>query len=330
MLIDKYNREIDYLRISLTEACNFHCFYCGSTKKIKKLYSPRRIFLNNDEVYLIAKAFSEMGISHVRLSGGEPLLRKDLYPLIKKISQLSPIKDLSLTTNGFLLDKSAKSLKNAGVQRLNISLDSIVASKFKEITGGGDLQKVLKGIDAAIEAGLTPLKINMVVMKGVNDDELIPMIKYCIKKKAILRLIEFMPIGNTALDMRKNHLPSKEIRNKVAKYFSLEKTTLLGPGPAYYEYIDKEGLLIGFISAVSQHFCKKCNRIRLTATGKLHLCLGHENQEDLAAIVRMSGGGSTEELKKAIQAAVVKKPNIHCFDKNGATANKRVMSAIGG
>lgn len=329
MLKDKNDRIIDYLRISLTEACNFHCFYCKSTKKIKKHYSPQRIYLKNDEVFLITKAFSEFGISHIRLSGGEPLLRKDLCMLVKQISRLSPVKDLSLTTNGFHLDKYAQSLKSSGMQRVNISLDSIVPSKFKEITGGGDLQKVLKGIDAAIEAGLTPLKINMVVMKGINDDELIPMVKFCIKKKAILRLIECMPIGNSALDVSKNHMPSNEIRNKVAKYFSLEKTTMHGPGPAWYEYIKGDGLVIGFISAVSQHFCKKCNRIRLTATGKLHLCLGHEKQVDLAAIVRRPDV-SILELKRAIQAAVLKKPDIHCFDKHGATANRRIMSAIGG
>lgn len=329
MLKDRHDRVIDYLRISLTESCNFRCFYCRSTKKNKLSYGLRRTFLKNDEICLITKAFAELGISHIRLSGGEPLLRKDLCLLIKEIHRINSIKEITLTTNGIFLEKFATQLKSAGIRRINLSLDSIIPSKFKKITGGGDLQKVINGIDAAIDAGLTPLKINMVVMKGINDDELIPMVKFCSKKKAILRLIEFMPIGNSALNMTKNHMPSKDIHSKVAKHFSLEKTTLFGPGPAWYEYIKEDGSLIGFIGAVSQHFCKKCNRIRLTATGKLHLCLGHEDQEDLAAVVRQPGV-SSEDLKKAIQAAVMEKPAVHCFDKNGATTNLRAMSAIGG
>lgn len=328
MLKDKYNREIKYLRISLTQACNLRCFYCRSIESDLCSIS-RQNYLKNDEIFLITRAFSELGVSHVRLSGGEPLLRKDICLLIKDISRLSAVKDISLTTNAILLEKLAQSLKTAGLHRINISLDSIIPLKFKVITRGGDLQKVLNGIDAALATDLTPIKINMVVMKNINDGELIPMIKFCMNKKIILRLIEFMPIGNSALYMRKNYLPVKDIRAEVAKYFSLGKTTLQGPGPAWYEYVKGDGLLIGFISAVSQHFCKTCNRIRLTATGKLHLCLGHENQVDLAGAIRRQGA-SAEDLKEIIRAVVWNKPGIHNFDKNGTTANKQAMSAIGG
>ena len=325
MLKDRYNRIIKYLRVSLTEACNLHCFYCRSIK-----HSTRNNkFLNNDEIFFITRAFSELGISHVRLSGGEPLLKKDLLLLIKEISRLSAIKDISLTTNGILLEGFAQSLKNAGLHRLNMSLDSIVPSKFNSITKGGDLHKVLRGIDATRAAGLTPIKINMIVMKDINDDELIPMIIFCMKKRVVLRFIEFMPIGISSWDMRKKHIPVNEIRDKVAKYFSLEKTTLRGPGPAWYEYVKGDGLLIGFISAMSQHFCKTCNRIRLTASGKIHLCLGHENQVDLAAVIRKPGV-SIEDFKKVIQTAAWNKPGNHCFNKNGFTANRRIMSTIGG
>ncbi len=327
MLKDKFNRTIKYLRISLTESCNLNCFYCRSNQD--KTYTSCQSYLTPDETLLIARAFSELGISHVRLSGGEPLLRKDICLLIKEISRLSGIKDISLTTNGILLEQFAPLLKSAGLHRLNISLDSILPARFKEITNGGDLKKVLKGIDSALASGLTPIKINMVVMKGINDYELIPIIKFCLKKRLILRLIEFMPIGNSASEMREKHIPTKEIREKVAKYFSLGKTTFRGPGPAWYEYVKEDGLFIGFISAVSQHFCKTCNRVRLMASGKLHLCLGHENQVDLAAVVRKPGI-STEDLKEHIQSIVWNKPGIHRFDKNGSTANKRVMSAIGG
>lgn len=328
MLIDKYNRTIQYLRISLTEACNLHCFYCRSDKNLSSII-PRQNYLKKDEIILITRAFSELGISHVRLSGGEPLLRKDIGLIIKEINCFTAVKDISLTTNGLLLEKLAQSFKTAGLNRLNISLDSIVPFRFNEITRGGDLQKVLKGIDAALIAGLSPIKINMVVMKGINDNELIPVIEFCMKKKIILRLIEFMPIGYSALFVKKRYMPVKEIRTKVAKCFSLEKTTMRGPGPAWYEYVKGDGLLIGFVSAVSRHFCQSCNRIRLTARGKLHLCLGHASQVDLAAAIRKSGA-SVEDLKEVIQAAVWNKPAVHCFDIDGSTANRREMSAIGG
>lgn len=327
MLKDKFNRKIKYLRISLTEACNLHCFYCRSSQDNSSI--PRKSYLKKDEIFLITRAFSELGVSHVRLSGGEPLLRKDIGSIIKEINCLSAIKDISLTTNGILLEKFARSLKSNGLHRLNISVDSIVPSRFKEITGGGNLQKVLNGIDAALAAGLSPIKINMVVMRGINDNELIPIIEFCMKKKVILRLIEFMPIGHSALFVKKRYVSAKEIRAKVAKYFPLEKTTLRGPGPAWYEYVKGDGLLIGFISAVSRHFCRTCNRIRLTAGGKLHLCLGHENQVDLATAIRESGA-SVEDLKEIIQTAVWNKPEVHRFSMNGATANNQDMSVIGG
>ena len=327
MLKDKYNRVIKYLRISLTEFCNLRCFYCRPDSK-NRSFSPHQNHLSNNEIFLITRAFSELGVSHVRLSGGEPLLRNDIQTLIQKISRLPAVEDISLTTNGILLEKFAHSFKKAGLHRLNISLDSTVPSRFYEITRGGDLQRVLKGIDAAMEVGLSPIKINMVVMKDTNDDELIPMIEFCKKKKLILRLIEFMPIGSAVSNMSRKYMSAKEIRARVAKHFSLEKTTLKGPGPAWYEYIKGDGLMIGFISAVSQHFCSACNRIRLTASGKLHLCLGHENRVDLAAMVRQ--GGTVEDLKKVIKVAVWNKPGIHRFDENGSTANRELMSAIGG
>lgn len=327
MLKDKFNRTIKYLRISLTESCNLNCFYCRPDHN--KTYTSCQNYLNFDEILLITRAFSELGISHVRLSGGEPLLRKDICHLIKKISHLPGINDISLSTNGILLEQFAPLLKNAGLHRLNVSIDSIVPSRFKETTKGGDLKKVLRGIDSALVSGLTPVKVNMVVMRGINDDELIPMVEFCMKKRLVLRLIEFMPIGASASEMSKRHIPTGEIHAKVAKHFSLEKTTLRGPGPAWYEYVKEDGLFIGFISAVSQHFCKTCNRIRLTASGKLHLCLGHDKQVDLAAIVRRPGV-SVEDLKEHIKSLVWNKPAIHRFDKNGSTDNGRGMSVIGG
>ncbi|HJP18113.1 MAG TPA: GTP 3',8-cyclase MoaA [Nitrospinota bacterium] len=327
MLKDKFNRTIKYLRISLTESCNLHCFYCRPNED--KTTTSCRSYLSPEETLQIVRAFSELGVSHVRLSGGEPLLRKDLCLLVKEISRLSGIKDVSLTTNGILLESFSPKLKNAGLNRLNISLDSLLPEKFKEITNGGDLTKVLKGIDSALAYELTPIKINMVVMRGINDNEVIPIIKFCMKKKIILRLIEFMPLGNSSSDVKKRHIPTREIREKVAQHFSLGKTTFKGPGPAWYEYVKEDGMLIGFISAVSQHFCKTCNRVRLMASGKLHLCLGHENQVDLASLIRKPGI-SAEELKEHIQSVVWNKPSVHRFDKNGSTANKRIMSAIGG
>lgn len=327
MLKDKYNRSIKYLRISLTESCNLNCFYCRRSKNDSSFY-PRK-YLNSDELLFIAGAFAELGVSHIRLSGGEPLLRKDLCEITNKIRYLPGVNDLSLTTNALLLEKMARSLKRAGLNRVNISLDALAPSTFNKITGGSDLKRVLKGIDAAVAEGLTPIKINMVVIKGINDDELIPMIEFCMEKKVILRLIEFMPIGKAALSMKKHFMPVDEIRERISRKFPLEKTTLRGPGPAWYEYVKGDGLMIGFISAVSRHFCETCNRIRLTANGMLHLCLGHENRVDLAEVVR-TPGVSIEDLKNVIRKAVWNKPKIHCFDKNGSTANRQEMSAIGG
>ncbi len=326
MLKDKFNRTIKYLRISLTQSCNLHCFYC---KPDKNKSTSCHNDLNDNEVLMITRAFSELGISHVRLSGGEPLLRKDVCHLLKGISQLPGVEDISLTTNAVLLEKLAPSLKSAGLHRLNISLDSLIPEKFKEITGGGDLNKVLQGIDAALVHGLTPIKINMVVMRGINDDEVIPMIRFCLKKRLILRLLEFMPIGTSSSEVNKRHIPAKEIREKVAEQFSLEKTTFKGPGPAWYEYVKGDGLFLGFISAVSQHFCKTCNRVRLLASGKLHLCLGHEDQVDLAAFIR-TPGTSEKDLKDYIKSIIWNKPSVHRFNSDGSTANKKSMSDIGG
>ena len=327
MLKDKFNRTIKYLRISLTESCNLQCFYCRPNQD--KTFTSCQSYLTPDEMLLITRVFSELGVSHVRLSGGEPLLKKDICLLVKEISRLSGINDVSLTTNGILLKKFAPSLKNAGLHRLNISLDSIIPSKYKEITGGGDLKKVLQGIDSSLTHGLTPIKINMVVMRGINDDEVIPMIKFCLKKRLILRLLEFMPIGNSSSDVKKRHIPAKEIREKVEKHFPLGKSTLRGPGPASYEYVKGDGLLIGFIHAVSQHFCKTCNRVRLMASGKLHLCLGHEDQVDLAEFIRRPEA-SEKELKDYIRSVIWNKPSVHRFNKDGSTANRRSMVDIGG
>lgn len=280
-----------------------------------------------DEFLRVIRAFSELGISHIRLTGGEPLVRKGLTRLVSEVSRYPGIEDLSMTTNMILMEDYAQSLKEAGLHRLNISLDSLSPERFKRITGGGDLSRVFKGIDAALKADLTPIKINMVIMKDINIDEIIPMIYFCIERNISLRMIEYMPVGADNGQLKKNHFPLSEVRKIVASEFELEEAATRGPGPAKYNLIKKHDFFIGFIAAISQHFCANCNRVRLTANGMLHLCLGHENQINLRDVIR--SGEDDAILKEAIRAAIQMKPFGHDF-LDPDSSMKIGMSGLGG
>lgn len=284
------------------------CLYCSPEKKLR---NPREDILTIEEFSRVIRVFAELGISHIRLTGGEPLVRQGLARLIGEVARFPGIDDLSMTTNMLLMEDAAKTLKEAGLHRLNVSLDSLDPERFRRITGGGDLSKVLRGIDAAMEAGLTPIKINMVVMKDINIDDIIPMIKFCIEKKFFMRMIEYMPVGVAKKKLQEKHFPISEIKKLVAKEFVLQETTARGPGPAKYHAIANHGIFIGFIAAISQHFCASCNRVRLTSNGMLHLCLGHENQVNLRDVIRSTKDDAV--LKEAILAAIQKKPLGHRF-----------------
>ncbi len=328
-IIDPFNRVIDYLRVSVTDRCNYRCNYCMP----KQGYHPEgnhKEYLDFDEIATIVQAFATMGLKRVRLTGGEPLVRKGLPQLVEKLSVIDGIKDIALSTNAHRLERFANDLKKAGLHRVNVSLDSLNVGKFHEITRGGDLPKVLKGIAAAQHAGLTPIKVNCVVMKGVNDDEIENMAQWALQEDIELRFIEMMPIGSAGISLMDMHYDSKLILERLESHFGMplyNTVSAQGAGPARYYGIGNGGK-IGVISAVSQHFCKSCNRVRLTAKGILALCLGQEDSVNLRTILRT--GIDQHELQSVILEAISRKPERHFFKENVHNIEFRQMVALGG
>lgn len=323
-LIDPFNRKIEYLRLSVTDKCNMRCFYC-MPKHFKGFEQPDN-WLTFDEIERVIGAFAELGVSKVRVTGGEPLVRKNLNELVSRIKQLPGVDDLSLSTNAVLLSRHAQSLHEAGVSRLNISLDSLKPERFKEITGS-ELQPVLDGLMAAKAEGFAPIKINMLAMKGINDDEFEDMVEFCIEHDFTLRFIETMPVGDTGIKASDHYLDLGEVKANLAKRFDLIPGVMPGGGPARYVQVQGSDLRIGFITPISQHFCETCNRVRLSVDGTLYLCLGQEHKFELRPLLRQ--GISDEDLKKAIIEAIAIKPEKHEFkDKPGQVV--RFMSMTGG
>jgi cyclic pyranopterin phosphate synthase len=329
-IIDSFNRQIDYLRVSVTDHCNYRCFYCRPEDGSDVSGSGE--FLNFEEITRLIRLFTELGISKVRLTGGEPLVRRNLVNLVSKLVQLPGLNDISLSTNGHLLKLFAMPLKMAGVNRVNISLDSIDPDNFRHITRNGNLNKVTRGIEAAIMAGMSPIKINMVVMKGINDHEIETMMDYTIKHGLELRFIETMPVGEAGLQVMNYHYPASQILQRVRNHYGsrlIPVTTDKSSGPARYYQLANSPVKVCVISAISRHFCKTCNRVRLTARGELVLCLGHHNRVSLREGLR--DGHSDGELKQDILMAIAKKPEKHDFsrqDKLFVILNN--MSNLGG
>lgn len=323
-LVDPFGRVIDYVRVSLTDKCNFRCFYC--LPKGAKEFEPPENYLTSEELVRVVKAFSELGVRRIRLTGGEPLVRRDLPEIAHQIGHMSNIDDLSLSTNASLLAPHAKRLKDAGISRVNVSLDTLDPDRFRQITNA-ELQPVLDGLMATREAGLEPVKINMVVMKGVNDDEVVDIAKFCIKYGFTLRYIETMPVGDSGRSASNQYLDLGLVKNRLEREFSLIPSVMKGGGPARYFKIENTDINIGFITPISQHFCETCNRIRLSVDGTLYLCLGQENSYALKPLLRE--GIDDNELKKAIVEALALKPEKHEFrDKPGTVV--RFMSSTGG
>lgn len=325
-LIDGFNRRIDYLRISITDRCNLRCLYCMPKDGI--LFRGRDELLTFEEIERVVKTFVGVGVSHVRITGGEPLVRKGIPDLVRNISRLGGIKDLTMTTNAGLLARFASDLKNAGLRRINISLDSLDHDRFREITRGGDLDEVLRGIDKALDVGLTPVKINMVVMKGINDNELLGFVRFAAARRIHLRFIECMPLGKVGFLNKEMYMSAGEIVENIAKKYSLLPSRADGAGPARYYRIEELDIDVGFISPISQHFCSACNRVRVTAIGKLRLCLGHDDEVDLRSIVR--SGITDKDLLDVILDAIKKKPKGHNFIELGNKVCDEGMSSIGG
>ncbi|MCF6257180.1 MAG: GTP 3',8-cyclase MoaA [Gammaproteobacteria bacterium] len=323
-LIDPHGRSIDYIRLSVTDRCDLRCFYC-LPKGFKNFEEPEH-WLSFDEIERVIRAFGALGTRRVRITGGEPLVRKNLPDLAARLQKLPGIDDLSLSTNAVQLTRHAENLYASGVRRLNISLDSLNKERFQDITGG-KLEKVIDGLMAAKAAGFAPIKINMVVMKGINEDEVESMVDFCIEHDFTLRFIETMPMGTTGRDAIDHYVNLQTVRTRLEKRFDLIPGVMPGGGPARYLQVAGTDLRIGFITPISQHFCETCNRVRLSVDGTLYLCLGQDNKFELRPLLR--DGISDEELQVAIRHAITLKPERHEFTEKPSQV-VRFMSVTGG
>lgn len=329
-LIDPFNRTINYLRVSITEKCNYKCSYCMPEEGAHP-EGHHSEYLSFDELAKIIGAFVDLGVSKVRITGGEPLVRKGVPDFVKQIHQFKGLQEIALSTNAHFLDKYAHDLKAAGLNRCNISIDTLKPKLFEHITRGGNLQKVLDGVDAGIAAGLQPMKFNCVVMKGTNHTEIEAMVDYGIEKGIEVRFIEMMPIGSAGISLMDQHYPMDKILSRIKSHVGADlipTTEKSHAGPAKNFLIKGTDAKIGVISAVSQHFCEACNRVRLTSTGVLALCLGQEDAVDLRTPVR--AGASHEELKEIIVEAMLKKPERHFFNENVHNIEFKQMVSLGG
>ncbi|MBL1275844.1 MAG: GTP 3',8-cyclase MoaA [Ectothiorhodospiraceae bacterium] len=323
-LIDPFGRSIDYIRLSVTDRCDLRCFYC-MPKGFKGFEEPEH-WLTFDEIERVIRIFGALGTRRVRITGGEPLVRKNIPELATRLSALPGIEDLSLSSNAVQLDRHAESLYASGVSRLNISLDTLNAKRFKEITGG-KLEKVIDGLMAAKAAGFSPVKINMVVMKGINEDEVEAMVDFCIEHDFTLRFIETMPMGATGKDAVDHYVNLQTVRAKLEERFEMVPGVMPGGGPARYLRVVGTDLRIGFITPISQHFCETCNRVRLSVDGTLYLCLGQNDKFELRPLLR--DGISDDGLEEAIRHAITLKPERHEFNEKPSQV-VRFMSMTGG
>ena len=327
-LIDSFGRRISYLRISVTDRCDFRCVYCMSEHME---FLPKSEVLTFEEVEHIARAFIERGTRKIRLTGGEPLVRRDIMDLVRSLGQHvgRGLDELTLTTNGSQLRRFAEGLREAGVKRINISLDTLDEERFRRLTRRGRFADVLDGIDAADEAGLA-IKINMVAMRGINDDEIESMLAWSHGRGFGLTLIEGMPLGEVGIDRVESYLPLRELRERLAQRYTLEPTGHRSGVPARYDWVKETNALLGFITPMSHNFCESCNRVRLSATGQLYLCLGQEDMVDLRDVLRTSG---SQDLNSALDRAMKIKPKGHDFvlDRDHRDpALARHMSVTGG
>jgi GTP 3',8-cyclase len=328
-MIDPFGREVTYLRVSVTDRCDFRCRYCMAEDMT---FLPRRDLLTLEELDRLCSAFVRLGVKKLRLTGGEPLVRRNIMSLIQGLSrhlETGDLEELTLTTNGSQLAQHAQDLANCGVRRLNVSVDSLNRDKFKDITRRGDLNQVMEGLQAAKDAGLK-VKINTVALKGVNDDEFNDLIGWCGTEGFDLTFIETMPMGEIDDDRTDHYLSLTQMRKVLEKKWTLEDIPLKTGGPATYVSVGETGGRIGFITPMSHNFCEGCNRVRVTCTGTLYMCLGQNDQADLITPLRQSEGDDL--LTQAIEEAILRKPKGHDFviDRNSRPAVSRHMSVTGG
>jgi len=326
-LVDQFGRTIDYVRISITDRCDFRCIYCMNEDM---QFLPREDILTLEELGAIGKSFVELGIKKIRLTGGEPLVRQNCLKLIEELGAINELEELTITTNGSQLGKMAGQIKEAGVKRINISLDSLNPEKFKALTRTGDLNQVLKGIEAAVKAGFERIKINAVILKNRNEKEVIPLTKFALERGLDITFIEEMPLGAISThDRAEVYYSSDQIKKDLETIFTLTPTSESSGGPAKYFKLPNSNSRIGFISPHSHNFCGDCNRVRLTVEGRLLLCLGQEHSVDLRDIIR-KWPGNTDALKTAIKKSMLIKPEGHTFDLAEKTVIFRHMSHTGG
>ncbi|MGL5360013.1 MAG: GTP 3',8-cyclase MoaA [Shewanella sp.] len=325
LIVDPFGRQVEYLRLSVTDRCDFRCVYCMTDDPC---FLPRDHVLQLEELAWIAQAFTELGVTKIRLTGGEPLVRTDCDQLVSLLGKLPGLKDLSMTTNGSRLSKFAKPMFDAGLKRLNISLDTLNPQRFTELTRNGKLERVIEGIDAAIAAGFQRIKINAVILKEQNDHEIIDLVDFCRGRALDIAFIEEMPLGEMDERKQARHCSSDEVRGIIESRYPLSLSNKRTGGPARYYTMADSPIHIGFISPHSHNFCHECNRVRVTVEGQLLLCLGNEHAVDLKSIVR-EFPGDIERLKAAILAGIKLKPKEHVFNQ-GDVQILRFMNATGG
>ncbi|MBF0271899.1 MAG: GTP 3',8-cyclase MoaA [Magnetococcales bacterium] len=330
-LTDSFGRVMRYLRVSVTDRCNLQCDYCRPAGE--PLLPNHQQLLTLEEIVRLSRLFVELGIDRIRLTGGEPLLRRNLVMLVRELAALPGLHELSLTTNALLLDRYADALRQAGLQRVNISLDTLNPETFTRITRGGDVSRVLAGIEAAVRTGLKPVKINMVVMRDINDHEIPDMIAFAVRHGLVLRFIETMPVGRAGLGGAERYVPADEIVSRAClgegrHWMPVANPREVGSGPARYFRMAGSEAEVGIISARSRHFCDTCNRMRLTSRGELVLCLGGMERVDLKTLLR--DGASDQTLLDGIRAGVARKPQRHHFELGEAGASSWNMSGLGG
>ena len=328
-LIDPFGRHVTYLRVSVTDRCDLRCVYCMSEEMT---FLPKRDLLTLEELDRVCTAFIRKGVKKLRITGGEPLVRRDIMSLFRSLSrhiEAGALDELTLTTNGTLLDKFAPELAACGVRRINVSLDSLDPDRFRRITRRGDLRQVMRGLDAAQAAGIK-VKINAVALKGVNEDEIEPMVAWAHGRGMDLTFIEVMPMGDIEPERIEQFMPLSVVRERLAQSFTLADTSERTGGPARYVRVAETGGRIGFITPLTHNFCESCNRVRLTCTGQLFMCLGQEDAADLRAAMRGSEGDA--RLEAAIDEAISRKPKGHDFviERQARPAVPRHMSVTGG
>ncbi|HKQ76960.1 MAG TPA: GTP 3',8-cyclase MoaA [Blastocatellia bacterium] len=328
LLKDNYGRAIRDLRVSITDRCNFRCFYCMPEEAME--WKPKPEILTYEEIVRVTEVFVSLGINKLRVTGGEPMLRRDLESLIERLAKIEGIEDLAMTTNAHFLRSRAKALRDVGLQRITVSLDSLTPDRFALLTGRNELPQVLDGIDAAIEAGLHPVKVNCVAIRGINDDQAIRFAEFARAKGASVRFIEFMPLDNGKIWRRDMVVPGEELKRRIDAVYPLErvKSENLSETARRWQFADGAPGEVGFINPVTQPFCGHCSRIRLTADGMIRTCLFSTVEHDIKRLMR--NGASNEDLIDFIVATVEKKEDRHHINDPEFVQPLRTMSCIGG